>query len=113
MKDVMHTARLAATIATALSLRGDELRSVPSHVDLLEVRADRVGDIDPDWLRSHFRGRLLFTLRSTAEGGACALSPPERISNCCAPRVSSTSSISKPNAIWYQRCWARSPRINA
>lgn len=27
------------------------------------MRADLSGDIDPDWLRSHFRGRLLYSLR--------------------------------------------------
>jgi 3-dehydroquinate dehydratase/shikimate dehydrogenase len=33
-------------------------------VEWLEVRADRVGDIDPDWLRNHFKGRLLYSLRT-------------------------------------------------
>jgi 3-dehydroquinate dehydratase/shikimate dehydrogenase len=33
-------------------------------VEWLEVRADRVGDIDPDWLRNHFKGRLLYALRT-------------------------------------------------
>ncbi len=37
---------------------------------ILEVRADLLGDLDPNWLRSHFRGELLYTLRSRAEGGA-------------------------------------------
>jgi len=33
-------------------------------VKWLEVRADRTGDIDPDWLRNHFKGRLLYALRT-------------------------------------------------
>jgi 3-dehydroquinate dehydratase/shikimate dehydrogenase len=33
-------------------------------VEWLEVRADRTGDIDPEWLRNHFRGRLLYSLRT-------------------------------------------------
>jgi 3-dehydroquinate dehydratase / shikimate dehydrogenase len=74
----MHTARLAATLTTALSSRGDELRVLPAGVDLLDVRVDRVGDLDPAWLRDRFRGTLLFTLRSRAEGGACEAPPPER-----------------------------------
>jgi 3-dehydroquinate dehydratase/shikimate dehydrogenase len=44
----------------------------------LEVRADLVGDLPPDWLRSHFPGCLLYTLRSRAEGGAGADSGRER-----------------------------------
>jgi 3-dehydroquinate dehydratase / shikimate dehydrogenase len=75
---VMHTARLAGTLTTAPSLWGDDLRSLAANVELLEVRADRMGHLDPDWLRSHFRGTLLYTLRSTAEGGACDAAPEER-----------------------------------
>lgn len=41
-------------------------------VAVLEVRADLVGDLDPDWLRDRFGGELLYTLRSTAEGGAAS-----------------------------------------
>ena len=51
------------------SPRGDDLRVLPDAVEWLEVRADLAGDLDPDWLRSHFSGRLLYTLRSVAEGG--------------------------------------------
>lgn len=52
--------------------------SLPSEVRWLEVRADRVGDLDPDWLRSHFPGLLLYSLRSRAEGGAFEGSAAER-----------------------------------
>ena len=44
------------------------LASAP--IDWLEVRADLVGDVDVDFLRSNFAGRLLYTLRSKREGGA-------------------------------------------
>lgn len=47
-----------------------ELRALPPAVGVLEVRADLLGDLDPDWLRDHYRGELLYTLRSRAEGGA-------------------------------------------
>jgi 3-dehydroquinate dehydratase/shikimate dehydrogenase len=43
----------------------------------VEVRADLTGDLDPAALRSRFSCPLLYTLRSTAEGGSCA-DPPER-----------------------------------
>jgi len=36
---------------------------------VLEVRADLLGDLSPEWLRSHFDGQLLYVLRSKAEGG--------------------------------------------
>ena len=36
----------------------------------LEVRGDLVGDLDPAPLRKAFPGKLLYTLRSRAEGGA-------------------------------------------
>ena len=74
----MHTARLAGTLTAAPSPWGDDLRKLPPEVELLEIRGDRIGHIDPDWLRSHFNGQLLFTLRSTAEGGDCDLAGEER-----------------------------------
>jgi 3-dehydroquinate dehydratase/shikimate dehydrogenase len=48
---------------------GEELSALPAGVDWLEVRADLVGDLDTDWLRSRFGGRLLYSLRSNVEGG--------------------------------------------
>jgi len=45
---------------------------------MLEVRADIVGDIDPDWLRNHFKGRLLYAFRSQDES---SLNRPERLQN--------------------------------
>ncbi len=57
---------------------GEELSSLPSAVNWLEVRADLVGDLDPDWLRSHFGGKLIYTLRSKAEGGSFAGSARQR-----------------------------------
>lgn len=49
---------------------GAGLRALAGAADWLEVRADLVGDLDPDWLRSHFPGELLYTLRSAFEGGS-------------------------------------------
>lgn len=54
---------------TPPSLGGHELSALPESVEWLEVRADLAGDLDPDWLRSRFRGRLLYSLRGLAGGG--------------------------------------------
>jgi 3-dehydroquinate dehydratase/shikimate dehydrogenase len=42
---------------------------IGEEVDILEVRGDLVGDLDPERLRGEFGGRLLYTLRSREEGG--------------------------------------------
>ena len=60
----MAHASLIATLLEPPSLDGADLAALPDSVDWLEVRADRVGDIDPEWLRSHFKGRLLYALRT-------------------------------------------------
>jgi 3-dehydroquinate dehydratase/shikimate dehydrogenase len=72
----MVEAALIATLMTPPS--SAELDTLPGSIDWLEVRADLVGDIDPDWLRSHFKGRLLYSLRSLEEGGNFSDSPAER-----------------------------------
>lgn len=70
-------ATLIATLAARESVEAD-LARLPAEVGWAEVRADLVGDLDPDWLRARFAGRLLYTLRSSAEGGASAAGPGER-----------------------------------
>jgi 3-dehydroquinate dehydratase/shikimate dehydrogenase len=65
----MIKAALIGTLMTPPSPSGAELTGLPPAVDWLEVRADLVGDVDPDWLRSHFKGRLLYSLRSSEAGG--------------------------------------------
>jgi len=55
---------LIATLFEPPSPDGAELTALPDSVDWLEVRADRTGDLDPEWLRSHFKGRLLYSFRS-------------------------------------------------
>jgi 3-dehydroquinate dehydratase/shikimate dehydrogenase len=58
---------MVATLASAPE--HDLLEGLSGRADILEVRADLVGDLDIDYLRSHFEGQLLYTLRSAAEGG--------------------------------------------
>ncbi|HEU5133350.1 MAG TPA: type I 3-dehydroquinate dehydratase, partial [Pyrinomonadaceae bacterium] len=72
----MPLASLIATLFEPPSPDGAELTALPDAVDWLEVRADCVGDIDPEWLRDHFNGRLLYSFRSE---DARALNRPERL----------------------------------
>src|SRR5262245_59117679 len=74
----MDKACLIGTLTAPLSPQGDDLRALPRDVEWLEVRSDLTGDLDPDWIRSHFSGRLLFTLRSADEGGRFSGSAGER-----------------------------------
>jgi 3-dehydroquinate dehydratase/shikimate dehydrogenase len=74
----MREAALVAVLTSRPSFSGAEIASLPSAVRWLEVRADLLGDLDADWLRSHFPGLLLYSLRSRAEGGAFTGSEAER-----------------------------------
>ena len=60
----MPRTSLIATLLSPPATDGAELAALPDAVEWLEVRADVLGDIDPDWLRSHFKGRLLYALRT-------------------------------------------------
>lgn len=72
----MADAILVATL-TEPPARG-VLERLPPGVAWLEVRADLVGDLDPDGLRANFPGGLLYTLRSREEGGGFAGPAAER-----------------------------------
>ncbi|HYU34376.1 MAG TPA: type I 3-dehydroquinate dehydratase [Thermoanaerobaculia bacterium] len=74
----MREAALVAVLTSRPSSAGGEIASLPPSVQWLEVRADRLGDLDPDWLRSLFPGALLYSLRSRAEGGSFAGTGAER-----------------------------------
>jgi 3-dehydroquinate dehydratase/shikimate dehydrogenase len=62
-------ALLVASLVDPPSVDGAEVAALAGRADVLEVRADRVGDLPADWLRQRFPGSLLYTLRSRAEGG--------------------------------------------
>lgn len=66
----MKQTSLVATLTEPPSASGREIADLPPGVGILEVRADLVGKVDPDWLRDRYPGKLLYTLRSRAEGGA-------------------------------------------
>jgi 3-dehydroquinate dehydratase/shikimate dehydrogenase len=74
----MSRASLIATLTQIPSASGAELSALSASVDWLEVRADLVGDLDPKWLRSHFKGRLLYSLRSSSAGAFQSESSVER-----------------------------------
>jgi 3-dehydroquinate dehydratase/shikimate dehydrogenase len=74
----MIKATLIATLTMPPLPGGQELSTLPETVQWLEVRSDLLGDIDADWLRSRFRGRLLYSLRSRAEGGDFEAAPGQR-----------------------------------
>src|SRR5215213_11676740 len=69
---------LIATLFDPPSPGGAELTALPDSVEWLEVRADHVGDIDPEWLRSRFKGRLLYSFR-TDDGRDTSLIRGERL----------------------------------
>ncbi len=62
-----ESAYLIATLTAPPT--GEELAALSGRVGALEVRADLVGDLDPETLRASFAGDLIYTLRSQAEGG--------------------------------------------
>lgn len=63
-------ATLAAPLPEEPEWRDAFLSGVRRWAEVLEVRADLVGDADPEVLRQAFDGRLLYTLRSRFESGA-------------------------------------------
>lgn len=67
---LVDRAILVASLTEPPSEDGGEISELGRTADWLEVRADLVGDLDPDWLRDRFPGKLVYTLRSRAEWGA-------------------------------------------
>jgi 3-dehydroquinate dehydratase/shikimate dehydrogenase len=74
----MDNVFLVGTLTAPPSPWGAELIALAHQVDYLEVRADLVGDLSPEWIRNHFNGPLLYTLRSRSEGGYCEAPSEER-----------------------------------
>lgn len=64
------SATISVTLTSASHADAQVLRALSSRAGCLEVRADLVGDLDPDRLRRHFDGELLYSLRGVEQGGA-------------------------------------------
>ncbi|MDX1643562.1 MAG: type I 3-dehydroquinate dehydratase [Thermoanaerobaculia bacterium] len=69
-----------ATLIASLTREADvdRLEGLVDGADLLELRADLIGEVAAERLRQSFDGRLVYTSRSAAEGGAADLEPAER-----------------------------------
>ena len=75
----------ATTIVTLARLPSPEdLAALDGRADYLEVRADLTPSLEAAELRSSFRGGLLYTLRSRAEGGESGHSRAERAKSLAA-----------------------------
>ncbi|HVQ96260.1 MAG TPA: type I 3-dehydroquinate dehydratase [Mycobacteriales bacterium] len=77
-------AAVVAVLARPAGADGLGLDHLSHQVTGLEVRADLAGDLDPRLLRHHFSGELIYSLRSTAEGGRFGGTPTERCSRLVA-----------------------------
>ncbi len=69
VRDPQQRTELVATLTHPPASDGADLKELSQLADVLEVRGDLVGDLEVEFLRQHFSGRLLYTLRSRAEGG--------------------------------------------
>jgi 3-dehydroquinate dehydratase/shikimate dehydrogenase len=65
----MTEATIVASVVSTHVLDTGELSSLPACVKWLEVRGDLAEDLDGSGLRSRFSGKLIYTLRSSAEFG--------------------------------------------
>jgi 3-dehydroquinate dehydratase/shikimate dehydrogenase len=73
---LMPAVDLVAAVTTPTSAA--EVQKVPGMVDWLQIRADLIGDIPANWLRSHFPRHLLYALRTDLAGGKFDRSREER-----------------------------------
>jgi 3-dehydroquinate dehydratase / shikimate dehydrogenase len=64
-----RTCAIVATLTTAVWTEGRELRALRGTASGLEIRADLTGDINPETLRAHIDGELIYSLRSVESGG--------------------------------------------
>lgn len=72
----MDAVELVAAVTTPPSVI--EIQEIPATIRWLQIRSDLIGDIPADWLRSHFQGRLLYTLRTCSSSGRFDRSSEER-----------------------------------
>ena len=78
----MDSVQVVAALASPPS--ADAIRKLPAAVSWLQIRTDLTGDIPATWLRNHFPGNLLYSLRSQSCGGRFEGSWSERRSRLIA-----------------------------
>lgn len=71
-------AAINAVLTGQLPFGGEEFSDLRGDADLVEVRADLLGEVDTARLRDQFGGRLVHCLRSADRGGAFDGSPAQR-----------------------------------
>src|SRR4051794_13412470 len=64
------TTRVIAGVTEPRALADEALRALPRSLGGLAVRADLVGEVHAEWLRNHFRGQIVYSLRTRGGGGA-------------------------------------------
>ena len=72
----MDAVELVAAVTTPPS--ATDFCEVPKEISWLHIRSDLIGDIPADWLRAHFQGRLLYSLRTSRAGGKFERSTADR-----------------------------------
>lgn len=72
----MNSADLIAAVTAPPE--ASEIQELPPAISWLQIRSDLIGDVPADWLRSHFPGYLLYTLRTHSSGGRFDRSSQER-----------------------------------
>ncbi len=63
----MDAVELVAAVTTPPC--ATDLCELPQEIRWLQIRSDLIGDIPADWLRSQFQRQLLYTLRTSSDGG--------------------------------------------
>lgn len=69
MTELLSRVAVIAIVTTADGASDATLRRLPADVTGVMIRADLVGDVDPERLRRHGSGELIYALRSTSRGG--------------------------------------------
>ncbi|HKD80581.1 MAG TPA: type I 3-dehydroquinate dehydratase [Candidatus Angelobacter sp.] len=80
----MNGLQLVGALTTSSCAGAEAISELPAAVSWLQLRADTAGDIPASWLRNHFHGKLLYSLRSLRCGGKFSGSCNERHSRLAA-----------------------------
>jgi 3-dehydroquinate dehydratase / shikimate dehydrogenase len=80
----MAETSVVASLTSAPARDGRDLREISLWSEWLEVRADLVGDINSNWIRGLFPGKLLYSLPGRNAGGSFDGSDEERLTRLAA-----------------------------